>query len=99
MILLKRPAFFRDVDLCSFRIARDNPDAARRLISAAEATCEQIRNHPKIGHQEGFRKHAGIRSWRVEGFEKYLIFYRVNTESVEILRLLHGSRNLPRFVR
>jgi toxin ParE1/3/4 len=99
MTLLKRPAFFRDLDRCAAYIAEDNPDAARRLIAAAESACEALASQPGMGHEEGFRKRAGIRSWRVGGFEKYLIFYRIDAGSVEILRLLHAARNLPRFFK
>src|SRR5438067_1568928 len=95
MILLKRPAFFRDLDHCASYIAKDNPDAARRLIDAAESACQLLLLQPDIGHQERFRRHKDIRSWRVKGFENYLIFYRVTANSVDILRLLHGARDLP----
>lgn len=81
MILLRRPAFFRDLDHCAAHIARDNPDAARRLIDAAEITCELVRSQPEIGHQESFRRQRGIRSWRFAGFKNYLVFYRVNPDS------------------
>jgi toxin ParE1/3/4 len=30
----------------------------------------------------------------VNGFEKYLIFYRATDELVEILRLLHAARDI-----
>jgi toxin ParE1/3/4 len=99
MILLQRSAFFRDLDHCATYIAKDNPDAARRLIEAAESTCRMLLSQPEIGHQERFRKQHGIRSWRVRNFENYLIFYRINADSVEILRLLHGAQDLPRFFR
>jgi toxin ParE1/3/4 len=99
MILCKRPAFFRDVDHHAAYIARDNPDAAHRFIEAAERTCALLLSNPEIGHQEGFRRRRGIRSWPIRGFENYLIFYQVNSESVEILRLLHGARDLPKFFR
>ena len=99
MTLLKRPAFFRDLADCANYIAKDNPEAARRLLAATESTCEALALQPAMGQEEGFRKRAGIRSWRVDGFENYLVFYRVNPDSVEILRLLHAARNLPRILR
>ncbi len=34
-----------------------------------------------------------IRLWRVDGFSKYLIFYRVEGSTLKILRVLHGSRD------
>ena len=97
MILLRRPAFFGDLDHYVAHIAKDNPDAAKRLLAAAEETAKMLLRHPEIGHQESFRKQQGIRSWRVNGFDNYLIFYRINPDSVELLRLLNGARDLPKF--
>ena len=99
MTLLKRPAFSRDLHSHSRYIARDNPEAARRLLVAAEETCAALARQPEMGHQESLRRQAGVRSWRIKGFENYLIFYGANPESVEILRLLYASRDLPRFFR
>jgi toxin ParE1/3/4 len=30
----------------------------------------------------------------VPGFEKHLVFYRVDEESVEVVRVVHGARDL-----
>ena len=35
-----------------------------------------------------------IRQWRVKDFKEYLIFYRIQDDRVEILRVLHGARDL-----
>jgi toxin ParE1/3/4 len=37
---------------------------------------------------------AGLRVGRVEGFEKHLIFYRPGDDGVEIIRVLHGARDI-----
>ena len=37
----------------------------------------------------------GIRVWRVKGFPRHLIFYRTIEGDVEIVRVLHGARDLP----
>jgi toxin ParE1/3/4 len=41
----------------------------------------------------------GIRSWRVNRFENYLIFYRVTVSRLEILRIKHGAMDFPRTLR
>lgn len=33
--------------------------------------------------------------WRVPGFERHLIFYRESAAAIEIIRVLHGTRDLP----
>jgi toxin ParE1/3/4 len=95
----KRSAFFRDLDRYALRIARENPDAAFRFLEAAEKACTLLGAQPHLGHQEQFRKLTGIRSWRIPGFDKYLIFYRVSSDAIEVLRLIHGARDLPRFFK
>ncbi len=36
----------------------------------------------------------GIRLWFVKGFEKYLIFYRVFDNYIEIVRVLHSAQDI-----
>jgi toxin ParE1/3/4 len=80
-------------------IARDNPEAADRLLDAAEETFELLARSPGIGSERSFRKLVGIRSRAVRGFHNYLVFYQTNQETVVILRVLHGMRDLPRFFK
>lgn len=35
-----------------------------------------------------------VRQWRIKDFQEYLVFYRILDERVEILRVLHGARDL-----
>ena len=32
--------------------------------------------------------------WRLRGFEKHLIFYRPIKDGIEVIRVLHASRDL-----
>jgi toxin ParE1/3/4 len=36
----------------------------------------------------------GLSVWRIEGFEKHLIFYRAAADGIEIIRFLHGARDI-----
>lgn len=40
-----------------------------------------------------------LRLFRVSGFERMLILYRPLTAGVDILRVIHGSRNLQALLR
>src|SRR5580658_3637024 len=77
-------------------IARDNQPAADRLLEASEATFKMIAENPEIGSQRSFRRLVGIRSRAVTGFKNYLVFYQTRGETVVIVRVLHGMRDLPR---
>lgn len=78
-------------------IARDNVDAADRLLEAAEQTFAFIAANPELGSQRSFRKLVGVRSRAVDGFGNYLVFYQPRGDRIVILRVLHGMRDLPRF--
>ncbi len=78
-------------------IARDNLPAADRLLDAAEQTFKLIARNPETGSQRSFRRLVGIRSRALSGFRDYLVFYQTRGETVVVLRVLHGMRDLPRF--
>jgi toxin ParE1/3/4 len=79
-------------------IAADNPEAAERFLDAAEAAFGFIASMPSVGRAYRVQSPAaqGMRVWRVEGFERYLILYRALESGLEIVRVLHGSRDIER---
>ncbi len=83
------------VEIAAF-IAEDNPEAAERFLHAAEAAFSMIASLPSLGRTFRFQSPAahGMRVWRVEGFERYLIVYRAGAARIEIVRVLHGSRDI-----
>lgn len=80
-------------------IALDNMDAADRFIEAAYATLENLARMPAMGRQRRFSalRLRQLRSFRVEGFENYLIFYAPIPKGIEVLHVLHGARDLEGF--
>jgi toxin ParE1/3/4 len=79
-------------------IAKDSPDAAMRLLDAAEDAFEKLAAMPGMGPVWGFRRRelADVRFWPIKGFRNYLVFYRPlpNGEGVEVIRVLHGAMNV-----
>jgi toxin ParE1/3/4 len=74
-------------------------EAAWRFEAALERTLLKLARQPGLGRERRFRHPAlgGVRSFRVERpFNKLLIFYRVEEGCVEVWRLMHGARDLPR---
>lgn len=45
--------------------------------------------------EEGGKEFQTFGERRIKGFEDYLIFYRPLADGVEIVRVLHGKRNIP----
>ena len=82
-------------------IHENNPEAALRFLKVIDGTVENLALQPLKGRLRKFRgqdlKH--IRSWRVDGFENYLIFYRFAEMRLEILRIKHGAMDFPRALR
>jgi toxin ParE1/3/4 len=78
-----------------------NPAAALRFLQSLDRTVENLARNPLIGRRRRFRNQdlRHIRSWRVEGFENYLIFYRVTEDQLEVLRIRHGAMKFPRALR
>jgi len=78
-------------------IGVDNPDAALRFIEAVEQAFERLSEMPEIGSVRRFNnpRLSGVRVWPVPKFTKYLIFYQVTADSVRMLRILHGARDIP----
>ncbi len=81
-------------------ILQDQPAASTRFIPAARASFERLAEHPEIGrnYETTHPRLPGIRIWRVRGFEKYLIFYRADEQTVFVERVLYGGRNIERLL-
>lgn len=77
-------------------IARDNPDAATRVIEAAYETFKNLAAKPCLGRLGKFSHPClkDVRSWRVTGFDNYLIFYRPAPEGIQVLHVYHGARDI-----
>jgi toxin ParE1/3/4 len=90
-----------DAELDAFgyfqRIFEQNPDAALRFLEAIDLTIEGLARQPLKGRLRKFRGRGlkNIRSWRVDDFENYPIFYRFTGMRLEILRIKHGAMDFP----
>ena len=92
----KRPQVIPDlIDLATY-IVENNLDSSDRFLYAAEETFKQLEQMPKLGKQCQFQNSRlqNVRQIAVKGFRKYLIFYQITTGEVEIIRVLHGSRDI-----
>ncbi len=78
-------------------IGTDNPEAASRFVPALEETCRQLVALPGMGSARTFQRKAlkDVRILPVTGFENYLIFYTAVRKNVQVVRVLHATRNFP----
>lgn len=75
-------------------IALDNPGRAVTFIDEIEARLIQIAERPESFPARD-ELHVGLRSAR---HGRYLIFFAENGDEVQIVRVLHGTRDLPRIL-
>ena len=77
-------------------IAQDNPDAATRVIEAAYETFKTLAANPGLGRSWRVRnpKLRNMRSWRITGFDNYLIFYRGVAAGIQVHHVYHGARDI-----
>ncbi len=79
-------------------IAKDNPDAATRVVEAAFKTFDTLATTPRLGRPRRFANSRvkDIRSLRIASFPNYLIFYRAIADGVQVLHVYHGAQDLER---
>jgi toxin ParE1/3/4 len=99
--LIIRPRVYLDLDEIAEHIQKDNPRAALRFLENAEATFESLAEMPGLGARYRVRnpRLPDLRRFSVKGFRKYLVFYQPVGSAIEIVRVLHGSRNLAAILR
>src|SRR5512135_2317707 len=99
MILKRREASLSLIEQ-AYWISEESPETADRFIDAAAASFSFLESTPEIGREYEARNErlAGVRVWRISGFEKHLIFYRPHPEGVEILDVIHGARDIEALV-
>jgi toxin ParE1/3/4 len=86
------PASRRDLREILDYIAQDSRTRARRFVDKLEQKCELLARSPHLGFEcEDLL--PGMRVWPVG---RYLIFYRPAAAGIEIVRVVHGARDIPR---
>jgi plasmid stabilization system protein ParE len=86
-----RPAAEADFLAIAAYIAEHDPDRARSFVQSLRERCNAVAAHPNLGrsrHELG----EGIRGlWE----KPYVLLYRILESSIEIVAVVHGSRDLP----
>ncbi len=72
-------------------IALDNREAAVRMIASIAEKFEFLARKPKM-----FPLYPGYKNLRKHNVGNYLIFYRAIKGGIEVVRILHGARDLQK---
>jgi plasmid stabilization system protein ParE len=81
------------LDIWSF-IAQDNPEAADRVEAAAFRACDLLVDSPLAGSIRKDLTPLPLRFWVVQPHPNYLIVYDPEKRPLQIIRILHGARDL-----
>jgi toxin ParE1/3/4 len=94
-VFRRRAALDDLIDHFVFLADNADIDTAERFLTHAEAAFDDLSLQPLIGSALQL-KHpdlAGMRKWRIKGFDNHLIFYIPLPDGVSIVRVLHASRD------
>lgn len=86
----------QDLSEQAVHLGLESTSASERYQRAVAVAIETLAERPSLGRLREFATDslAGIRSLPVPGFRNYLIFYRIQGDQLEIIRVLHGARDL-----
>lgn len=91
------PEAARDIEEIVRYIAKENVAAALALEDELFQSFEELAAFPNLGHTR--TDLAGKRNLLFLSIGRYLVIYRAYTKEVEILAVLHGSRDVPKILR
>ena len=97
MIVRLRPAAERYVDeQAGYLVQHASIAVALRFYDAVERSLNVVAAQPEIGPRYGSSNPRldNVRYWPIKNFSEHLIFYAVRTDGIEVLRVLHGRRDL-----
>lgn len=99
-VLVITPAADRDLEEIAVFLGRDSMSAADRFVDAAHRAFQHILDMPMLGSKVLAYDPVltDLRRGRIARFPNHLIFYRIIDESIEIVRILHGARDIDRLL-
>ena len=79
-------------------IAADNPEAADRVETAIYDACALFSAEPLIGHVRMELTRLPLRFWTLQRYPNYMIIYDPETDTLQIIRILHAKRDVKRIL-
>jgi len=74
-------------------IAQNSIAAADRVEREIHEAIKKLAARPNLGH---FRDDVAPRIYRFYPVHRYLIIYRIEADTLIVVRVIHGARNLPK---
>jgi toxin ParE1/3/4 len=99
--ILRSPAARNDLShIVNYLRQTAGPDVAKRFIVQVETALKQIATQPLIGSlwHSSNPELSSLRVWTLHGFPNHLLFYLPTEDSIELRRVIHGSRDMSAFL-
>ena len=92
----RRPRFLLDLaEELTWLNDKAGAEVAERWFDALLVTLQFIEKNPLVGRERKDLSRAGVRTWRVRGFPRWLIFYGVTSQrEIVFYRVRSGTMNL-----
>ena len=95
MKVFVRPLFYDDIaEEVYWLLEKAGSEVAEHWRESVWQTVGLLRTSPLIGRIRSDLKYPGIRSWRVEHFTRWLIFYGLREDALVLYRVRSGTMNL-----
>ena len=92
------PDAIEDIDSIRCFIAEGNPEAADRVEREILLACDHLARGHFEGHVRRDLTKLPVRFWTIPKYSNYIVVYRPGTVPLEIVRVLHGKRDLNRII-
>ncbi len=74
-------------------------DAADRVETAIFSACDFLEESPLAGRARKDLTSLPLRFWIVHPYSNYFIVYDPEKKPLQIIRILHGARDLPSILK
>ncbi len=95
----RRPRAILDLEaLSDYLYAEAGFEVGIRFLDAADEAFDRLLAMPELGASREWMSERlpGLRMWPIPGFPNHLVFYRPVQGGIEVVRVLHAARNIPR---
>ncbi|QDU31079.1 Plasmid stabilization system protein [Anatilimnocola aggregata] len=91
-----RPRARLDIVELAVFLGERNAELADRFLNACESTFQLLADSPGIGgaYPTTDQRLENLSVFRVSGFPNHVLFYYRRPQEIEIVRVLHGARDI-----
>jgi toxin ParE1/3/4 len=90
------PKAQQDIETIVDYLKQENPQSAQNFIQYLQESLDTLSLFPKLGHLRDYQHPTlkQIRMLPIKRFSNYLIFYQPNETTLQVVRVLHASRDI-----